>query len=125
MVRKTPTATFSQPVTIVAAGLSSASRDLVSRALPECHFLACEVNSWQVVRFCKLVGLAILIIDYESIVNLKNQRIAVIEYLSATQVLVLSRACDNCTYDIAVSAGCSGVLPRTSTPAQLDRKSVV
>jgi hypothetical protein len=60
---------------IVGAGLAQASKEKVLQALPQCHILASKMDSWQVVRFCKLVGPTILIVDYESLVRLECEQV--------------------------------------------------
>jgi hypothetical protein len=55
--------------------LAQASKEKVLQALPQCHILASKMDSWQVVRFCKLVGPTILIVDYESLVRLECEQV--------------------------------------------------
>lgn len=110
-------------ITIVGAGLTEASRKIVVQALPECHILASELDSWQVVRFCTLVGPSILIVDEESLLRLKCEQIPAAEYLSTVQVLLLCRICNETAYKLALSAGCSGVLALDS-PSENLRKAV-
>ncbi len=112
-----------QDITIVGAGLTAASRRVVVQALPECHILASELDSWQVVRFCTLVGPSILIVDEESLLQLKCEQVPAAEYLSTVQVLLLCRKCNEASYKSALLAGCSGALALDS-PSENLRKAV-
>jgi DNA-binding NarL/FixJ family response regulator len=96
--------------TIVAAGLEPGPRAMVAQALPECQFLQSGLNSWQIVRFCKLVGPVIVIVEYESLILLQSEQIPAVEYQSTTHVLALCRDCNEEAYKTATSAGCSGLL---------------
>lgn len=113
-----------QNITVVGAGLSAASRNIVAQALPECHILASELDSWQVVRFCTLIGPSILIVDEEALLELKCEQIPAAEYLSTVQVLLLCQRCDETAYNSALSAGCSGALALDSSSESL-RKAVM
>ena len=97
-------------LTIVGAGLSKASKEQVLQALPQCHILASKMDSWQVVRFCKLVGPTILIVEYASMTQLESEQVPAVEYLSVVEVLVLCPSYSEEVFETAVSAGCSGVL---------------
>lgn len=105
--------------TIVGAGLSKASKEQVLKALPQCHILASKMNSWQVVRFCKLVGPTILIIEYASMARLESQQVPAVEFLSTVEVLVLCPSYSEEIFETAVSAGCSGVLAMNAPPEEL------
>src|ERR1700722_3745775 len=89
--------------TIVGAGLCAESREIIHQALPECHVLASELGSWQVARFCNLVGPVIMIVDYDSLLRLEASRVPVIEYLSTVQVLVLCRKANEDVFRVALS----------------------
>jgi DNA-binding NarL/FixJ family response regulator len=106
-------------VTLVAAGLSKRSKEFVTLSMPECHVLESKPNSWRTLRFCKLVGPAILIIDYDALEQLGSQQMPEVEYLSTVEVLVLSKSSDEDIYRVALLAGCSGVLTLDSSPQQL------
>jgi DNA-binding NarL/FixJ family response regulator len=107
--------------TVVGAGLTAASKKRVAEVLPDCHVLASRMDSWQVVRFCKLSGPTILIVDYESLVQIKFAQIPAVEYLSAVEVLVLCREYSEDVYNTAVRAGCSGVLALDSEADDLKK----
>ncbi len=104
-----------KPFTIVGAGLSKASREQVLRALPGCHILSSQIGSWQVVRFCKLVGPTILIVEYEPLAQLSSQQAPFVEYLSTVEMLVLCPSCNEQVFETAVTAGCSGVVARDAS----------
>ena len=106
-------------VTLVAAGLSKRSKEFVTLSMPECHILESKANSWRTLRFCKLVGPAILIIDYDALEQLGSEQMPEVEYLSTVEVLVLSKSSDEDIYRVALLAGCSGVLTLDSSPQQL------
>lgn len=105
--------------TIVGAGLTPASKEKVLQALPQCHILASKMDSWQVVRFCKLVGPTILIVDYESLVRLECEQGPAVEYLSTVEVLAICPICGEHEFNRAISAGCSGVLSLDALPGEL------
>ena len=106
-------------VTLVAAGLSKRSKEFVALSMPECHILESKPNSWRTLRFCKLVGPAILIIDYDALEQLGSQQMPEVEYLSTVEVLVLSNSPNEDIYKVALLGGCSGVLALDSSPQQL------
>jgi DNA-binding NarL/FixJ family response regulator len=105
--------------TVVGAGLGASSWAFVAQALPECHVLECGVDSREVVEFCTLAGPAILIVDYDSLLQLEGKPIPAIATLSTVQVLVLCQRSDEDVYRTALAAGCSGVLPLDSAAANL------
>ncbi len=120
-----PTAVASQVsgFTVAAAGLKPRSQEMVAQALPECKFLQSGLNSWEMVRFCKLVGPAILIVDDEALMQLQSEQIPAVEYLATAHVLVLCRDCNEHAYSNAISAGCAGMLELDAPPEHL-RKAV-
>jgi NarL family two-component system response regulator LiaR len=71
------------------------------------------------VRFCKLVGPVILIVDFESLQQLESEQVPAVEYLSTVEVLALSRSTDDDVYRVALLAGCSGVFPADTPPERL------
>lgn len=107
--------TLSQGFSVVGAGLSIGSRNLVLRALPGCHLLESKLDSWRTSRFCRLIGPAILIVDYEALLRLECEQLPAVEYLSNVEVLVLCEDCNDEAYDVALSAGCSGMLKLDSS----------
>jgi DNA-binding NarL/FixJ family response regulator len=109
----------SKGITVVGAGLTTTSMKFVAQGLPECHILAAELDSWQVARFCKLVGPSILIVDQESLLRLDCEQVPAAEYLATVQVLMLSQNCSEDAYKAALLAGCSGLLPLDSPPENL------
>ena len=108
-----------EDVTLVAAGLTKRSRDFVTQSLPECHILESKPDSWRTVRFCKLVGSVILIVDVESLAHLESEQVPAVEYLSTVEVLALSSSSHDDTYKVAVLAGCAGVFPLDAPSARL------
>ncbi len=104
---------------IVGAGLSEASKMQVLQALPQCHILVSKMNSWQVVRFCKLVGPTILIVEYESLAQLESEQVPAVEYLSTVEVLVLCSSYSEDVFETSVYAGCSGVVAVAEPPEEL------
>jgi DNA-binding NarL/FixJ family response regulator len=112
---------LSRAFTIVGAGLTPVLKEKVLQALPQCHILASKMDSWQVVRFCKLVGPTILIVDYESLVQLESEQAPAVEYLSTVEVLAICSACGEHEFHVAISAGCSGVLSLDALPEELLR----
>ncbi len=78
------------------------------------------MDSWQVVRFCALVGPTILIVEYAALAQLESEQVPAVEYLSAVEVLVLSQSYSEQVFETAVSAGCSGVLTIDSSPEELE-----
>jgi two-component system, NarL family, response regulator len=105
--------------TIVGAGLTRALKEKVLQALPQCHILASKMDSWQVLRFCKLVGPTILIVDYESLVRLESEQVPAVEYLSAVEVLAICPISGEHEFYTAICAGCSGVLSLDALPGEL------
>jgi DNA-binding NarL/FixJ family response regulator len=104
---------------IVGAGLSKAAKKQVLHAIPQCHILASKMDSWRVVRFCKLVGATILIVEYESLAQLESEQVPAVEYLSTVEVLVLCPNYADEVFEKAVSAGCSGVVAVDAPPEEL------
>lgn len=106
-------------VTFVAAGLTEKSIELVVQSLPECHILESRPDSWRTIRFCKLVGPVILLVDFEFLAELRSKQVPAVEYLSTVEVLALSHACDEDVYRVALLSGCSGVIERDKAAKQL------
>lgn len=107
----------------IGVGLTGASRSFLKYALPDCHFLNSALNSVEIAEICKLTGMTILIVDYESLLEIDKERPPFVEILSNKRLLVLCQRCDDEVCRMALAMGCSGVMTR-DTPAEDLRRAI-
>ena len=105
----------------IGVGLTGSSRSFLRYALPDCRFVNSALNSVEIAEVCQLTRVTILIVDYESLLEIDKEQLFLVENFSNIQLLVLCQRCDDEVCRMALSLGCSGVTTRNTSVESLRR----
>jgi len=105
----------------IGVGLTGSSRSFLRYALPDCHFLDSALNSAEIAEVCKTTRVTIVILDYESLLEIDKEQLFIVENLSNIELLVLCQSCDDEVCRMALALGCSGVTTRNAPVESLRR----